>query len=309
VRRQARKRSSARFETCLEPCWDKLRGRLSLPDTRATTGTFVLELEGESVPVKSIEGWAAVGVVVIAAPSAGSRFREKHLSGVRFEPIVLAASSRRPHRLFEWITTAWKGTLAQKSGAAIRVDLNGRPLAKREFVKAILVETTVPLLDATSNSTADFTVRLAPERTTDVNPPTTLPPAGTPTPGDAAFMSPNFRLSIVGLDCNRISKIESFTVKQTPGTGLPEFPNLRIELSDISAATWRSWFQSFLLDSGAANEKTGTLSFLNANLTTVLVTINFSGLGIFRLENAPADASRVVAELYCERMELTIPTG
>ena len=58
------------------------------------------------------------------------------------------------------------------------------------------------------------------------------------------------------------------------------------------------------------NEKTGTLSFLAPNLSTVLATISFQNLGIFRLEDAPPDASaeitRVVAELYCERMELAI---
>jgi hypothetical protein len=106
-------------------------------------------------------------VVVVSTPSAGSHFREKHLSGVRFEPIAIATSSRRPRRLFEWITTAWQGTLAQKNGAVIRVDVNGRPQAKREFVKAILVETTVPMLDGASNSTADFTVHFAPEHATD----------------------------------------------------------------------------------------------------------------------------------------------
>ena len=98
-------------------------------------------------------------------------------------------------------------------------------------------------------------------------------------------------------------------MKQTPGTGLAEFPNLRIELSSVSATTWRTWFQSFLIDSSAANEKTGNLSFLSTNLTTVLATINFFNLGIFRLESSPVDPSRVVAELYCERMELVIPPG
>lgn len=278
-----------------------------MPATNVTTGSFVLEVEGQSVPVSSIEGGAAVGVVVIAAPTAGSRFREKHLSGVRYEPIAIAASSRRPRRLFDWITTAWQGTLAQKNGAIIRVGANGRPQSKREFVKAILVETTVPMLDGASNSSADFTVRLAPERTSDVTPPTTLPPSGSPAPGDAPFLSSNFQLNIAGLDCTRVAKINSFTVKQTPGTGLAEFPNLRIELSSVSATTWRTWFQSFLIDSSAANEKTGNLSFLSTNLTTVLATINFFNLGIFRLESSPVDPSRVVAELYCERMELVIP--
>src|SRR5262245_11064201 len=278
-----------------------------MPATSGTTGSFILELEGQSVPVKSIEGGAAVGVVMTAAPAAGAHFREKHLSGVRFEPIAIAASSRRARPLFDWITTAWQGTLAQKNGAVIRANATGTSQAKREFVKATLVETTVPMLDAASR------VRLAPERTRDVTPPTSLPPVGPPTPGDATFMSANFRLDIVGLDCTRVFKIDSFTVKHnlTPATGVPEFPNLRIELSAASAGTWRTWFQSFVIDghSSATDEKSGSLSFLNASFTTVLATISFSNLGIFRLENAPADPSRVVAELYCERMELAIPPG
>jgi hypothetical protein len=58
------------------------------------------------------------------------------------------------------------------------------------------------------------------------------------------------------------------------------------------------------------NEKTGTLELLNPTLTTVLATISFYNLGIFRLEDAPAAASttavpRVVADLYCERMEIS----
>jgi len=278
-----------------------------VPVTNAPTGSFVLELEGQTVPVKSVEGGAIVGVVVTAAPAAGSHFREKHISGVRYEPISITASSRRQRPLFDWITAAWRGTLAKKNGAVIRADFNGTPKAKREFVKATLAETTVPMVDATSTSAAaDFTVRLTPERTSDVTPPASLPPTS-PMPGDTPFMSSHFRLDIVGLDCNRVTKIDSFTVKQTPGTGLPEFPNLRIEFIASSLASWRTWFQSFIINSSASNEKTGSLFFLSPNLATVLATINFYNLGIFRLETAPADPSRVVAELYCERMELIIP--
>ena len=145
-----------------------------------------------------------------------------------------------------------------------------------------------------------------------MTPPTALPPAG-PAPG--AFLSSNFRLNIGGLDCTKVSKIDSFTVKtrdNATAANLLEFPNLRIELASVSAESWRTWFRSFVIDgdSSAANEKTGTLSFLTPNLATVLATISFHNLGIFRLENAPVDTTgevtRVVAELYCERMELAI---
>ena len=45
-------------------------------------------------------------------------------------------------------------------------------------------------------------------------------------------------------------------------------------------------------------------------MATVLAAISLHNLGIFRLENAPANASeavmRVVADLYCERMDFAI---
>jgi hypothetical protein len=75
-----------------------------------------------------------------------------------------------------------------------------------------------------------------------------------------------------------------------------------------SAESWRTWFKSFVIDGNSSAMK--TLSFLAPNLSTVLATISFQNLGIFRLEDVPTDASaeitRVVAELYCERMELAI---
>ena len=271
------------------------------------TGSFRLELGGQFVPVNSIEGGSAVGVVVSSPGAPPSTFREKHLSGVRYEPIAIATSFGSARPLFEWVKSAWQGTLAQKSGSAIPVGANGRPLSRREFVKAIVAETTVPTLDGGSNNPAFVTVRLAPELTRDVTPPTTVPAAGPPSD---ASLSSNFRLSIGGLDCTKVSKIDSFTVKQQ--ANVLEFPNLRIELAAASAQTWRTWFRSFVIDgnSSSTNEKTGNLSFLTPNMATVLATINFHNLGIFRLENTPADTSgavtRVVADLYFERMELII---
>lgn len=288
-----------------------------------TTESFRLELGGQSIPVNSIEGGGAVGVVVSSPPTGGSPFGEKHLAGVHYEPIAIAASFGSARPLFELVRTAWQGMPTQNNGALIRVGADGRPLSRREFVKAVLSETIVPGLDGTSHSPALVAVRFAPELTRDVAPPATLPPAG---PAPPASLSSFFRLNIVGLDCTKVSKIDSFTVKQHLAGGTLdmahyqvdqiraaaanqlEFPNLRIELARASAESWRTWFKSFVIDgnSSAMNEKTGTLSFLAPNVSTVLATISFQNLGIFRLEDAPTDETRVVAELYCERMELAI---
>lgn len=275
--------------------------------TAVAAANFALELEGQSFPVQSADGGAVVGVVV-EGPAGASPFREKHLTGVQYEPLQVAvASFDAAHALFDWIKTSWQGTHVQKNGAVMRIGANGRPIFRREFVKAVIAETTIPLLDGSSHNPAYVTVNLVPQLTRDVTPPTSLPPPG---PGNT-LMSSNFRLSIDGLDCTRVSKIDSFTVTQSITGGL-EFPNLRIELAITSAASWLAWFRSFVIDgnSSSANEKSGTLSFLAPNLAWVLGTISFQNLGIFKLENAPAetsgDVTRVIADLYCERMDIAV---
>jgi hypothetical protein len=278
--------------------------------TPAAVESFLIELDSQSFPVQSADGGAPAGVVV-ESPAGTSPFREKHLAGVQYEPFRMDIGSfeatQKP--LFEWVKTSWQGTHAQKSGAMMRVGVNGRPVSRREFLKAVVTETTIPKLDASSHDSVYVTVILVPELTRDVTPPATLPPPGPGRPN--TLISSNFRLSIGGLDCTKVSKIDSFKVTQTV-TGALEFPNLRIELAAASAESWRAWFRSFVIagNSGSANEKSGSLSFLTPNLASVLATISFQNLGIFRLENAPTEASgeisRLVADLYCERMDLAI---
>ena len=69
--------------------------------TTASTGSYRLELGGQSLSVNAIEGGAPVGLVVSAPPTGGSPFREKHLAGVRYEPIAIAASFGSARPLFD----------------------------------------------------------------------------------------------------------------------------------------------------------------------------------------------------------------
>jgi hypothetical protein len=280
--------------------------KTSANSSAATTRSFRLELAGQSLPVNSVEGGAAVGVVV-NGPSTTNVFREKHLSGTRFEPIAIEAAFNSARPLFDLVANAWKGTRPQANGALIAADAGGRPVSRREFVKAVVTEATVPTLDGSSRDPAIMTVRLVPQQTSDVAPPMTLP--AVPRPPAPSLVS-NFRLTIPGLDCTRVAKIDSFTVK--PQANVVEFPDLRIELSPVSGATWRDFYRAMVIEghSTPMDEKTGTIELLSANLTQVVATISLFNLGIFRLDETLPDSTsgqtRLVANLYCERMELAI---
>ena len=140
------------------------------------------------------------------------------------------------------------------------------------------------------------------------------------------FVPSNFRLEIDALDCTKVNKVDSFTVKQAVVTddigdardlerepGRLEFPNLKISLPETAAQTWLDWFEDFVIrgNNGEKGEKNGALILLSPNRQSEVARINFFNLGIFKITPEKAEANsdaikRINAELYCERMEFKI---
>jgi hypothetical protein len=93
-----------------------------------------------------------------------------------------------------------------------------------------------------------------------------------------------------------------------------EVPNLKITLTESFAQSWIDWHEDFVINrnSGESQEKNGSLAFLASNRRDELARINFFNLGIFRLAPEKVQAQsdqikRIVAEMYCERMEFVSP--
>jgi hypothetical protein len=110
----------------------------------------------------------------------------------------------------------------------------------------------------------------------------------------------------------RWAKVETGLV--TGSKGAVDVPDMRVTFAEASIATWAAWHQEFVVDgkNDAAHEKAGTLTLLAANGKDQLGAVTFSGLGIYRLSPASGDdktaaqVARVVADLYCQRMQLAV---
>ena len=144
--------------------------------------------------------------------------------------------------------------------------------------------------------------------------------------GQKLWLSSNFRVTIDGLDCSKVSAVDSFTVTQSVATEdvgnardylreptKLEFPNLTISLLESSAQTWYEWFEDFAIkgNNDDTKEKNGSIALLSANLVDELMRIDLFNLGIFQigLDKTEANSDRVTivkAALYCERMELHV---
>jgi T4-like virus tail tube protein gp19 len=296
---------------------------LEVPAQRSfTSSRFFLELEGHNPSfLRSMFGGTVTAEVKEMAQAGQSA--DKKLGQTIYEPFqVQFGLGASDPELDRWIASSWGGNLQPKNGAVIGVDYQYETRFRREFYNALITETTIPACDAQNREAGYLAVKFKPEFTRQFKVSGKLPSPDNRTQ-QKAWSPANFRLMIDGLDCTRISRIESFTVKHVMPEeptgefreyqGLPskiEFPNLKITLSTASVQTWQDWLESFVVQgkNSSQHERKGRLEFLSANQRDVLATIEFTGLGIFRLDANPLDSNsdaafRTTADLYCEGMK------
>jgi len=299
-------------------------GELALPVISASPGyaarRYALELDGvHDCWLTSADGGYATSDVVVEKVGA-DHIARKHLAGVRYEDIGLTFGEGLGPGLFAWLRLALVTVWLRKNGAVVTCDYAGQEVERLEFSHALLGEIALPALDAASKETARITVKCLPEYTRK------RPGSGKAvdgvTPGvQKKWLPSNFRLSIDGLDCTKVSKVGGMTIgvkvsevavgardySQVPAA--LEIPDLVVTLSETGATTWEQWYEDFVIQgrNGAGDEKSGTLEYLDPSMKSVLFSVGFRGLGIFRFTAEKADAAsahlpRVTAEMYCEQV-------
>jgi hypothetical protein len=286
---------------------------------RSYGGTVSLQLDGAGVgTVKSAAGGDVVGSVIEDRAGA-SLIAKKHLGATAAEDIVLEVGLGLERSLYDWIAASWAGKAARKSGALVILDTNMQARSTREFDNALISETTFPALDGASKEAGVLRVVLSPER---VRTSTGNAAKGNVTSKTKAWPVSNFRLELDGLDCKRVAKIGSFTVKQAVASsavgsareqskepGKLSFGDLKITLAEAGAESWRTWHDDFVVrgNSSDKNEKSGRIVLLGPDLKEELAEIKLGNAGIYALRAAGSEGvAQLEAELYVERMELSV---
>jgi hypothetical protein len=297
--------------------------RMPIADLRSyVAGTFQLKLDGvEAGFVKSVDG-GAISAEVIKETIGPTAYVKKHIGPPRYEDFTTEIGLWMAPAVYDWITASLKMNYQRKNGSIVAYDFNLEARSEREFFNALITEVTFPKMDGASKDQCYMTVKFSPEftRMKKASGKATLPPVRA---SQEMWLASNFRLEIAGLDCARVSAVESFTIKQTAVSddigdardqfkepGRIEFPNLTITLAETGAQTWIDWFDDFVVkgNNGEDREKTGSLIFLSPNRQTEIGRVNFFNMGIFKMAATKGDANeeqirRVTAQLYCERME------
>jgi len=292
-------------------------------DSRASVGgSSALELDGQFIDfLKSAEGGFPKAEVFLEPPGRNSLVK-KHVGPPKYQDIAIQFDPLVPKPFFDWIASTLAMAPLRKNGAILAADLNRIEQSRLQFNNALITEFGIPPCDAFSREIGYLSMKFSPEFTTPLaGKGSVLPAVGAKS---KAWMLSNFRLTIPGLDCSRVSKIEALTFKQTVTQStagqrrtpqlepaVPEYPNLVFSIPESSAGTFYTWFQDMVVqgNAGENNEKTGTLELLDQTLKGTLLTINFHHLGIFGFtpEKSEANTQRiknVKVEMYCEQMTL-----
>jgi phage tail-like protein len=283
---------------------------------------YLLELDGGTVgSVNSATG--GYGTSDVVEEKAGADLiMHKHLAGVKYEDITIECGSGMSKSFYTWLSDTLDLKVARKDGAIVAVDYNLTEASRLNFFHSLVTEIAFPALDASSKDAAKFTVKLSPEYTRSAKSSGKAQGGVDSKLQQKKWLPSNFRLRIDGVDCTRVNKIASLVVKQKLSENpvgelrdyqkepaLLEIPDLVVTFPESHADDFVSWHNDFVLqgNNGQDREKSGTLEYLAPDLKTVLFTITFFNLGIFKLAPEPVapgseNIRRLTASMYCERM-------
>lgn len=289
-------------------------------------GNFLFRLDdnhdGGAAYLKSVAGGMVRGAVLEEqAGPAATQF--KHLGAVEIEPIQLEIGMAMSKPLLDWIAGSWKKKFSRQSGSIIHADFNLNCRMEQWFEDALIAETKFPTLDGAAREPAYLGVTLNPERV-EVKRGDGHKVRGEVGKNQKLWLPSNFALTITGIDCTHVTRIDSFTVTQNIKplyTGLGRFPeleptgldfsNITVYLAVAHADDFLRWYEDFIVDGGrdTSHERDGYIEFLGPDNKTVLFTVYLNRLGIHRLTVEKSEANteqlkRYKIEMYLEDMEL-----
>lgn len=276
----------------------------------------ILTIDGVPVMVRSVAGGEAYGELV-SAQGGPDGATKKHIGSVKYSDIVAEVGA---DDLRDWISQAWAGSQKPRNGAVIAADFNYKSSAERQFMNALITETTIPTLDGASKDAGYLTLRLRPAAVVSRKG-TGADVRGTAGPKQKTWLRSNFRFELGDLPTQRVARIDSFTVRSlaigaptgefrtVQSLGAVQFPNLRLSISQADLQPWTDWAESFIVQgqNGDNAEKSGAVVFLAPNMKDELGRITLSNCGILSLTQPAAEAekiSRFEVELYCEKMAM-----
>ncbi|MCG8424661.1 MAG: phage tail protein [Proteobacteria bacterium] len=296
-----------------------------------TSGHFLFNIDDSPAWswLKSVDGGVVKGNVVTENVGPDT-LHFKHITTVEIEPLSVEVGMSASSPMFRWIQDSWKRQFSRRNGSIVHANFRLESTLEQWFTGALIVETVFPTLDASDKSPAYLSVKLKPEYLEIKKSGGEVVTGVEGSNKQKMWLPSMFRVNIDGIDCTRVNKVESFTVKQKikemyignnrypelEPTGI-EFPNLVLTLPAAFADDFITWHQKFVVMGARDNEheKQGSIEFLDPAggklpiFTVDLKNVGINSLAIEKSEAKAEQIKRCKAELYVESMELKYGLG
>jgi len=300
-----------------------------MPQTRSYAAAhFGLELDGSDAVglFRSIEG-GGVRAEVMTYQNGGNYLRMRQLGKPKFEDIKVQVGMAMSQPFYNWIEQFFEGHAVRKTGAIVAADFYYNERARREFDGAMIKELTFPKLDASDKNAAYMSVGIAVETIKFLpGKPQKLPqPKGFD--AQKLWTACNFSFRLDGFDdaCKRVSKVDSFTVKQNVieyhmgGVRAPiktssgiDFPTIAFYVPEADADMFTAHAEKRVVKGDVPGKLHGQLQTFD-NERRPLFTLEFAGADILsvtpdRSDSSSEDIKQVKVELYTEGMKFSYAT-
>jgi len=291
---------------------------------------FALELDGKDLVglFRSIEG-GGVRADVMTYQTGAHYDRWRQLGKPKFEDIKLQVGMSMSAPFYVWLADFFKGIPTRKSGSIVAADFYYAERARRNFSGAMIKELAFPKLDGADKAPAYMSCTLAVEDIQFVKGggAKLATPAGFDKQKVWTSNNFRFRLDDYADACTRVTKVDSFTIKQntaeyhaggfkaaikTPTA--VEFPNIAFYVPEADAQPFFDHMSKRVGYGGKGNGEVrpgaqmhGQLECFD-NSEKTLFTLEFFGADILSVTPDRSDAGseeikQVKVEIYTERMQ------
>ena len=205
-----------------------------------SAGRFAFTLDGETLFLGTVKG----------LPGKSSRNT----------PITMEIGMGMGKGMVDWINLFFKSNHLPKTGVIHACNAKYESMATRELINMHITEVSLPQLDGSSKDPCKMTIKLAPEEV-HYKKGDGLVVSGEVGDKHKDWLAANFRVEIGGLPAKRVTKVESFTIKQkvlrtrsgprrtaTQHPSKLEIPNLKLTISAADIGPWQKWHKSFVID-------------------------------------------------------------
>jgi phage tail-like protein len=307
----------------------------SNPNRAYSAAHFALELDNNQQVglFRSIEG-GSIKADVMTYQNGANYDRWRQLGKPKFEDIKIQTGMSMSAPFYAWIAKFFSGQPDRKNGAIVAADFNYYERARREFKEAMIKELTFPKLDGQDKNAAYMTVALSVEEIVFLpgNKSRRLA-AAVGTEKQKLWASCNFSFTLDGFDaaCKRVTKIDSFTIKQNiveyhTGTqrgpiktpSQIEFPQITFYVPEADADPFFKRFHERGVTGqvrDSSQNKSGELIVFDADeAKNELFSLQFYGADIANVQPDKADSTseeikQIKIDLYTERMEFKYLAG